>query len=76
MTDPAESSWMRTRQIYDRDCQVRQATTSARVAELGERYGAAGRALATKAAGRLDMMGHNMMQEQKGFGDDAEDGRD
>jgi len=49
---------------------------SKRVAILGERYGAAGRDLAKATNGRLDMQGHNMMQEQVAFGDDADDGRD
>ena len=38
--------------------------------------GAAGRDLAKAMNGRLDMQGHNMMQEQVAFGDDADDGRD
>ena len=76
MTDPAEASWMRTRLIFARDSQVRQAVASKRVHILGERFGAAGRDLAKAMNGRLDMQGHNMMQEQVAFGDDADDGRD
>ena len=76
MTDPAEASWMRTRLIFARDSQVRQAVASKRVSLLGERLGAAGRDLAKAMNGRLDMQGHNMMQEQVAFGDDADDGRD
>ena len=76
MTDPAEASWMRTRLIFARDSQVRQAVAARRVHILGERYGAAGRELAKATNGRLDMQGHNMMQEQVAFGDDADDGRD
>jgi len=37
-------------------------------------YGDAGRRLAAAAAGRQDMWGHNMMQEQGAFGADADDG--
>ena len=44
------------------------------IARLGEVHGAAGAAMAASAAGRLDMMGHNMMQETKGFGSGADDG--
>ena len=76
MTDPAEASWMRTRLIFARDSQVRQAVAAKRVSILGERFGAAGRDLAKAMNGRLDMQGHNMMQEQVAFGDDADDGRD
>jgi hypothetical protein len=76
MTNPAEASWMRTRLIFARDSQVRQAVASKRVSILGERFGAAGRDLAKAMNGRLDMQGHNMMQEQVAFGDDADDGRD
>ena len=76
MTDPAEASWMRTRLIFARDSQVRQAVAAKRVSLLGERFGAAGRDLAKAMNGRLDMQGHNMMQEQVAFGDDADDGRD
>ena len=76
MTNPAEASWMRTRLIFARDSQVRQAVASKRVQILGERYGATGRELAKAMNGRLDMQGHNMMQEQVAFGDDADDGRD
>ena len=76
MTDPAEASWMRTRLIFARDSQVRQAVASKRVSLLGERFGAVGRDLAKAMNGRLDMQGHNMMQEQVAFGDDADDGRD
>ena len=46
----------------------------ARVRALGERYGAAGQALARHSNGRLDMMGHNMMQESTGFGSKGDDG--
>ena len=76
MTDPAEASWMRTRLIFARDSQVRQAVAARRVQILGERFGAVGRDLAKAMNGRLDMQGHNMMQEQVAFGDDADDGRD
>ena len=76
MTDPAEASWMRTRLIFARDSQVRQAVAAKRVSLLGERFGAVGRDLAKAMNGRLDMQGHNMMQEQVAFGDDADDGRD
>ena len=76
MTDPAEASWMRTRLIFARDSQVRQAVAAKRVSILGERFGAAGRDLAKAMNGRLDMQGHNMIQEQVAFGDDADDGRD
>ena len=76
MTDPAEASWMRTRLIFARDSQVRQAVAAKRVSILGERFGAVGRDLAKAMNGRLDMQGHNMMQEQVAFGDDADDGRD
>ena len=57
MTDPAEASWMRTRLIFARDSQVRQAVAAKRVSMLGERYGAAGRDLAKAMNGRLDMQG-------------------
>ena len=76
MTEPAEASWMRTRLIFARDSQVRQAVAATRVGILGEKFGAAGRDLAKAANGRLDMQGHNMMQENVAFGDDADDGRD
>ena len=55
---------------------MRQAVAAQRVHILGERYGATGRDLAKAMNGRLDMQGHNMMQEQVAFGDDADDGRD
>ena len=42
MTDPAEASWMRTRLIFARDSQVRQAVAAKRVSILGERFGAVG----------------------------------
>ena len=67
---------MRTRLIFARDSQVRQAVAAKRVSILGERFGAVGRDLAKAMNGRLDMQGHNMMQEQVAFGDDADDGRD
>ena len=67
---------MRNRMMFDRDCQVRQLVASTTARALEDRYGEAGRALATADAGRLDMMGHNMMQEQKGFGSDESEGRD
>ena len=57
MTDPAEASWMRTRLIFARDSQVRQAVAAKRVSILGERFGAAGRDLAKAMNGRLDMQG-------------------
>ena len=57
MTDPAEASWMRTRLIFARDSQVRQAVASKRVSLLGERFGAVGRDLAKAMNGRLDMQG-------------------
>ena len=57
MTDPAEASWMRTRLIFARDSQVRQAVAAKRVSLLGERFGAAGRDLAKAMNGRLDMQG-------------------
>ena len=67
---------MRNRMMFDRDCQVRQLVASTTARALEDRYGEAGRALATADAGRLDMMGHNMMQEQTGFGSDESEGRD
>lgn len=76
MADPPDATWMRTRLVYDRDCLVRQALAARASADLGARYGAAGRDLAAAEAGRLDMMGHNMMQENTGFGDDNDEGRD
>ena len=57
MTDPAEASWMRTRLIFTRDSQVRQAVAAKRVSILGERFGAVGRDLAKAMNGRLDMQG-------------------
>ena len=57
MTDPAEASWMRTRLIFARDSQVRQAVAARRVSLLGERFGAVGRDLAKAMNGRLDMQG-------------------
>ena len=57
MTDPAEASWMRTRLIFARDSQVRQAVAARRVQILGERFGAVGRDLAKAMNGRLDMQG-------------------
>ena len=53
-----------------------EAVAATRVGILGEKFGAAGRDLAKAANGRLDMQGHNMMQENVAFGDDADDGRD
>ena len=76
ITASADASWMRNRMMFDRDCQVRQLVASTTARALEDRYGEAGRALATADAGRLDMMGHNMMQEQKGFGSDESEGRD
>lgn len=70
------ASWMSQRMLYDRDCQVRQLCVQAAAEAYAERFGADGRALAIAEAGRLDMMGHNMMQENKGFGSDPDEGRD
>ena len=72
--NPKRASWMRTRLIYDRDCLVRQYLARAQIARLTEMHGAGGGAMAAHAAGRLDMMGHNMMQESTGFGSKGDDG--
>ena len=58
----------------DRDCLVRQYLARAQIARLTEMHGAGGGAMAAHAAGRLDMMGHNMMQESTGFGSKGDDG--
>jgi len=50
-----------------------QANTDALAARLGATEG---RELALAEAGPQDMMGHNMMQEQGGFGSDPDEGRD
>lgn len=54
--------------------QVRGGVYVAARAALETVHGAAGGKLAVAAAGRLDMWGHNMMQEQGAFGADASDG--
>ena len=72
--NPKRASWMRTRLVYDRDCLVRQYLARAQIARLTEMHGAGGGAMAAHAAGRLDMMGHNMMQESTGFGSKGDDG--
>lgn len=69
-----DAPWMRNRLVYTRDCQVRQALYAAAAAELGEAHGEAGLALAAAEAGRRDMWGHNLMQEQGAFGADPTDG--
>lgn len=77
VSEPARSSWMRTRLIFARDTLVRQYVVRAHGARLATRHGDAGIEMALAAAGRLDMMGHNMMQENAGFGSGQDDdGRD
>ena len=70
------ASWMNHRMQYDRDCQIRQTVSLASGQAMRARFGAAGLALAQDADGRLDMAGHNLMQEQGGFGSDPDEGRD
>ena len=50
---------------------MRAALYSSSRASLDGRFGPEGARLATAAAGRLDMWGHNMMQEQGAFGDES-----
>ncbi len=72
-----QASWINNRRIYDRDCLVRLAMVQANTDALATRLGASeGRELALAEAGPQDMMGHNMMQEQGGFGSDPDEGRD
>ena len=78
LAEAEPASWMANRMIYDRDCMVRQLLRGASARGL-EAYGLAAddaAALAAAHAGRLDMMGHNLMQEQGGFGSDPDEGRD
>jgi len=76
--DEAEpATWMDTRLIFARDSQVRRQLAVAERAALEERHGDAGAEVAIAACGKLDMEGHNMMQEQGAFGtDDPDEGRD
>ncbi len=77
MAGADEASWVNNRRIYDRDCLVRLAVLRANAAALGARLGAEdGLRIALADAGPQDMMGHNLMQEQGGFGSDPDEGRD
>jgi hypothetical protein len=77
MATAVDATWINNRRVYDRDCLVRTSVLRARTSTFVERLGEeSGRALALADAGRQDMMGHNLMQEQGGFGSDPDEGRD
>ena len=77
MAEAPDASWINNRRIYDRDCLVRLGVLRSHAAALAVRLGSEeGMEVALVDAGPQDMMGHNLMQEQGGFGSDPDEGRD